>query len=82
MVSGDLYCRLLEFEEFLPEILRDAELREPSARFLGQMICHLQIDMIGWYKRLARPAFINNTRQFIRDIYTPAVIPAIFEPPG
>ena len=80
MVSGNFDRRLLKLEHLLTKFTGDSKFSETGACFLRQMIRHLDIDVIRRNRFFARPAFFNDVSQFIRDIQTPMVVPAIFKP--
>ena len=80
VMRGDLHRRLLELKQPIPKILGNLKLRETGARFLGQVVRHLEIDVIGRHRLLARPARLDDLDQFLRDVNAPPVIPTIFEP--
>jgi len=44
------------------------------------MIRNFEIDMIGRDDLFPRPAIINNLCQFVRDVQTPAIFPAVVKP--
>jgi len=44
------------------------------------MIRHFQINFVRRKRILTRPAFINNLNQFVSNVQTPAVCPAILKP--
>ena len=52
----------------------------PAARFLREVIGHFEVDIIGRKQLFARPAFVDDLGQFLRDIEAPAIVPAVVEP--
>ena len=53
MVGGDLDGLDLELEQLVAEVTRDAELRDAGASLLGQVVGHLDVDVVG-RERLVR----------------------------
>ncbi len=82
VLGGDLDRRDLEIEQDVAEHRRNAEFGETSPRFLGQVIGHFQIDVIGRHEFFARPALVDEVGQFPGDVEAPAVAPARLEPVG
>ncbi len=82
VVGGDADGSLLELKEAVFELARDVEFREPGSGLLGKVIRHLDIDMIWWDQIFSRPAFLDDVNEFIGDIDTEGVVPAILEPSG
>ena len=80
MVRGDLYRSGLELKELMAEIAGNAELREPGACFLGEVIRHLEIDMVGRRRHLSGPAFFDNLDKLVGYVQTPLILPAVFKP--
>ena len=76
----DLHGRDLEVEEHVSEVLRNAELGEPVARFLRQVVRHLEVDVVGCEGLLARPALLDDLDQLVGDVDAPAILPAVLEP--
>ncbi len=44
------------------------------------MVCHLKVDIVRGQQALARPALVDDVRQFGRDVDAPAVGPAVGKP--
>ncbi len=73
MMCGDLDSRLLELEQSVAEVGGNAELVETGASFLGQVIRHLHIDVIGRNRLRSRPTGVDDLDQFLRDVDAEAV---------
>src|SRR6266540_2902524 len=80
MVCCDFHRSHLELKEFSGEILRQAELGEIGASLLGEVIGHLEVDVIGREDIFSRPAFFNDFQQLVRNIDAPAILSAVLEP--
>jgi hypothetical protein len=57
VVGGDLHRRLLELEELVAEVAGDAELGQAGARLLGEVVGHLEVDVIGRDRAARAPSF-------------------------
>ena len=55
---------------------------KPDPGLLGQVVGHLQIDVVGRDELLACPALVDDVDQFLGDVDAPAVVPAVLEPLG
>ena len=80
MVGRDFHCGGLKVEELVPEVPRDAEFGQAGPRFLRQVVSDLDVDVVRRDELLSRPAFIDDLSKVIRDIHTPVIVPAVFEP--
>ena len=70
----------LVVEQLALEHLRELELGEPQARFLGEVVCHLEVHVVGRHQLLARPALVDECQQFCADVETEPVVPPRLEP--
>src|SRR4051812_14365768 len=77
MVGGNFDCGNLIVKKAVAKFRRDAEFGEACTRFLSQMVGHLHIDLIGWWRFFSGPAFVNDLYQFRGDVYAPMVCPSI-----
>ena len=51
-----------------------------SARFLRQMISHLDVNLIRRHWGFSRPALLDNFYEFGRNIDAPSIIPTVVKP--
>ncbi len=56
VVGGDLDGGVLELEQRVAEVARDAELGQAGARLLGQVVGHLHVDVVGRERSLRAPS--------------------------
>ena len=82
VVGGDLDGGLLEFEELVAEVAGDAELGQTGAGLLGQVIGHLDVDVVRRNRFRARPTLVDDLDQFFGDVDAQPVVPAVLEPLG
>ena len=82
VVGGDLDGGHLEFKELVAEVAGDAKLGETGSGLLGQVIGHLDVDVIRRNQLSACPALVDDLDQFLGDIDAEPVIPAVLEPLG
>ena len=82
MVGGDLDRRHLKIEEGVAEDGGDAKFQQAGARLLGQVIGHLEVNVIGRDQAIRRPTGVDDGGQFLGDVDTPALMPAVLEPVG
>ena len=80
MTCGDANGGGLKFQQGAAHIRRDGEFGQTGAGFLGQVISHLDINMIRRGTFRSRPTFVNHLNEFLGDVNAPAVFPAILEP--
>lgn len=80
MMSRDLDRGHLEIEELVPEVTGNPELRQPGPRLLGEVIGHLEVNIVWWKGFFTRPAFVDDLQELSRNVNAPAVVPAILEP--
>ncbi len=80
MVGGDLDGSRLELEEPVAKVAGNAELRESGAYLLRKVVGDFQVNVIGERSLFPRPTTVDNLRQFLRDVQTPTVVPAVIEP--
>ena len=80
MVRGDLHGGGLKLQQLVAEIARDAELPQAGARLFGEVVRHLDIDVVRRNGRLPGPAFLDDPRKLLADVDAPAIIPAGLEP--
>ena len=81
-MRGDLDRGFLKVEKPLPEFRRDAKLGQAGARFLGEVVGHLDVDHVRLERLFPRPAFLDDLDQLVGDVDAPAVVPAVLEPVG
>ena len=68
MMCRDLYCLFLELEELVAEVFGNAVANDAISRFLGEMVGHLDIDVV-WRDWLwASPALVENVGNLSRDV--------------
>ena len=48
---------------------------------MGEVVGHLEVDVVGRYQRFPCPAIFNDLKQFVRDVDAEALIPSVFKPP-
>ena len=70
----------LKSEEPGPKIFRYAKLNKPLTSILAKVVGDLDVDVIRRDLSLARPALVDDARQFVGDVQAPDVIPALFKP--
>ena len=70
----------LKFEQGVAHVGRDGELGQPGASLFGQVIGHLDVDVIGRRAFGPRPAFVNDLDEFLGDVHAPLVAPAVVKP--
>ena len=80
VVRCDLHGGRLVREQDLLQVLRNPEFTHPGAGLAGQVVGHLQVDVVRLVPLLARPALVDDLREFQGDIDGPAVRPAVLEP--
>ena len=47
---------------------------------MGEVVRHLEIDVVGRYQRFSRPTLFDDLDQLVGDVHTVAVVPSILEP--
>ena len=81
-MSGDFHRCDLEFEQFISKIFGNTVLNDSFPSFLGQVVRHLDVDMMGrdWF--FPRPTFLDYFDDFLRDVDAPLVSPTSLKPSG
>ena len=82
MMGGDLHRRLLELEQRVAEVAGNAEFHQPGPRLLGQVVGHLDVDVVRGNQGGPRPTGVDDGHQFLGDIEAESVVPPLLEPPG
>ncbi len=82
MVRGDLDGGLLELEKRVAEVAGNAELGQPGAGLLRQVIGHLDVDVVGRNRLRPRPTGVDDLDKFFGDVDAEAVVPAVLKPLG
>ena len=81
-VMGRYLDRLrLEVEQPVAEHLGNPELGKTGAGFVREVVGHLEVDVVGRYQRLPRPALFDDLKQLVCDVNAEAVGPPVLEPP-
>ena len=80
VACGDAHRSRLKFQQHPAHVGRNTERCDALARFLGEVIRHLDVNVIWRYQRRTGPAFLNDLNQLFGDVDTPAVVPAALEP--
>ena len=80
MAGSNLDGCLLEVEEVVLELWRQRELLDAATRIGTQMVGCLQIDIIRWNDVLASPTVVDGVNEFLGDVDTEAVVPAVIKP--
>ena len=70
----------LEVEQPVTEHLGNSELGKTGAGLVGEVVGHLQVDVVGRYQRLPRPALFDDLDQLLRNVHTVAIVPPVLEP--
>ena len=82
MVRRDFNGRLLKLEEFVAEIAGDAKLRQAGASLLGEVVGHLDVDVVRRDRLGTRPTVVDDLDKFFRNIDAKPIIPAVLKPLG
>ena len=67
-------------EQAIAEFRRNAKFGEPGAGFLGEVVGHLDVDVIGGNGYFPRPALFDDIDKFLCDVQAPARVPSFLEP--
>ncbi len=73
-------CGGLKFEEGIAHVGRNGEFGQPGPGLFGQVVGHLDVDVIGGRALGPRPAFVNHLNEFLGNVHAPLVAPAVLEP--
>ena len=79
VTGGNLDRSLLEREEFATKVTGQRKLIQTSPRLLGQVVGHLEVDMVGAALHPS-PTLLQRDQQFPRDIDRPLIVPTVIEP--
>lgn len=63
MSGGNLDGSFLKLEQLVAELFRDAKLRNPRPRLLGQVIGHLDVNVVRRNRLFSGPALLDNGDQ-------------------
>ena len=80
MMRRDLYRLFLELEELVAEVFGNAVANDAISRFLGEMVGHLDIDVVRRDWLWASPALVDNVGNLLGDVQTPFVTPPFVKP--
>lgn len=70
----------LKFEQGIAHVLRDGKFGQARARFLSQVVGHLDVNLIRRRALGPSPAFVDDLDEFLGDVDAPLVVPAVVEP--
>lgn len=82
VVGGDFDGGNLEFEQLVAEVAGDSKLGETGPGLLGQVIGHLDVDVIRRNRLWTCPTAIDDLDKFFGDVDTEPVVPAVIKPHG
>ena len=80
MPGRDAHGSGLEFEQVVTHVRRDRELGQAGPGFFGQVVGHLDVNVIGRRAFRPRPTFVDHLDELLGDVHAPLVAPAVLEP--
>ena len=64
----------LKVEQAVTKDLGNPELGKAGASFVGEVVGHLEVDVVGRYQCLPRPAILDDLEQFVCDVDAEPVV--------
>ena len=80
MPGRDAHGSGLELEQVVTHVRRDGEFGQAGPGFFGQVVGHLDVDMVRGRTFRPRPTFVDHLDEFLGDVHAPLIAPAVLEP--